>query len=190
MNTQSVLACGSALSLSDCGAGSATGGNSPYERSSPCESARGLAQSKTWRSFVTSLVFLAAVVIAHAQSYSIDWFKIAGGGGPSTSSVYSLSGTIGQPDAGGPMTNGPYSLVGGFWVLPIAVQTPGAPTLHITNAAPGIATIWWAPSAPGFTLQLTDRLSPTNWVNAPSGTNNPASVSATLPARFYRLLKQ
>ena len=29
----------------------------------------------------------------------------------------------------------------------------------------------------------------TNWVNAPSGTNHPATVPATLPARFYRLLK-
>ena len=111
-----------------------------------------------------------------AQSTS-KWSKIAGGG------------AIGQHDAGGPLTNGPYSLVGGFWALPILVQTPGGPTLHITNAAPGFATIWWTPPTPGFTLQSTDSLSPTNWVNAPTGTNNPAPVPATLPARFYRLIK-
>jgi hypothetical protein len=32
-----------------------------------------------------------------AQSYSIDWFTIDGGGGTSTG-VYSVSGTIGQQD--------------------------------------------------------------------------------------------
>ena len=30
----------------------------------------------------------------HAQSYSIDWFTIDGGGGTSTGGVYSVSGTI------------------------------------------------------------------------------------------------
>ena len=131
---------------------------------------------------------LAAPLTALAQ-YTIDWVKIAGGGGTSTNGQYSLSGTIGQHDAGGPMTNGPYSLVGGFWALATLVQTPGGPMLHVTNAAPGFATIWWTPPTPGFTLQSTDDLSPTNWVNAPSGTNNPATVPATLPARFYRLSK-
>ena len=43
--------------------------------------------------------------------------------------MYSVSGTIGQHDAGGPMTGGNYSLTGGFWAL-YAVQTPGAPCLH------------------------------------------------------------
>jgi hypothetical protein len=138
---------------------------------------------------LASLVLLAAVLTAHSQSYSIDWFKIARGGGASTGGVYSLSGTIGQHDAGGPMTNGSYSVTGGFWVLPTLVQTPGAPTLHITNAASGFATLWWTPPAPGFALQSTDSLSPTNWVNAPSSTNNPATVPGTLPARFYRLTK-
>src|SRR5437899_2475559 len=36
---------------------------------------------------------------AHAQSYSIDWFTIDGGGGTSTGGVYQVSGTVGQPDA-------------------------------------------------------------------------------------------
>ena len=135
------------------------------------------------------LVVLGIAPAVVAQSHSINWFKIAGGGGTSTNGQYSLSGTIGQHDAGGPMTNGPYSLVGGFWVLPTLVQTPGAPTLHITNAAPGFATIWWTPPTPGFTLQSTDSLSPTAWTNAPSGPTNPATVPATLPARFYRLFK-
>jgi len=33
---------------------------------------------------------------------SIDWHTIDGGGGTSSGGVYSVVGTIGQPDAGGP----------------------------------------------------------------------------------------
>src|ERR1039458_5110991 len=69
-----------------------------------------------------------------AQSYSIDWYKIAGGGGTSSNGQYTVSGTIGQHDASGVMTGGAYSLTGGFWAL-YAVQTPGAPLLTITYAA-------------------------------------------------------
>ena len=40
---------------------------------------------------------------ANAQSgggYDLSWHTIDGGGGTSTGGVYSVSGTIGQPDAG------------------------------------------------------------------------------------------
>ena len=64
------------------------------------------------------LIILAlAVLSARAPSYSIDWYKIAGGGGTSTGGVYSVSGTIGQPDASGAMTGGNYSVTGGFWSI-------------------------------------------------------------------------
>ena len=93
------------------------------------------------------LAFWAISATAHAQSYSIDWHTIDGGGGTSTGGVFSVSGTIGQPDAGGPMTNGQYSVTGGFWALPIGVPTPGSPTLHILRGAPGLATISWSPAS-------------------------------------------
>ncbi|MGI9015100.1 MAG: hypothetical protein ACR2GY_12760 [Phycisphaerales bacterium] len=47
--------------------------------------------------------------------YDISWHTIDGGGGTSTGGTYSLSGTIGQHDAGGPLTGSNYSLTGGFW---------------------------------------------------------------------------
>jgi hypothetical protein len=40
---------------------------------------------------------------------------VDGGGGTSTGGVYTLSGTIGQPDASAAMTGGAYTLTGGFW---------------------------------------------------------------------------
>src|SRR6185503_20124544 len=109
---------------------------------------------------------------ASAQSYSIDWHTIDGGGGTSTGGIYSVSGTIGQPDAGGPITNGQYSVTGGFWTLPTAIQVIGAPTLTIASAALRQATISWTPNTPGFVLQETLSLSPTNWVNSVSGVTN------------------
>jgi hypothetical protein len=48
--------------------------------------------------------------------YSIPWSTIDGGGVINSSGgTYTLSGTIGQPDAGATMTGGSYSLTGGFW---------------------------------------------------------------------------
>jgi hypothetical protein len=87
------------------------------------------------RRYAGGVALLLGFILLHSpfilrvqgQSYTIDWYKIAGGGGTSTGSVYSISGTIGQPDASGAMTGGSYSLTGGFWALISLVQTPGAP---------------------------------------------------------------
>lgn len=134
------------------------------------------------------ILTLLSLGTASAQ-YAIPWHTIDGGGGTSTGGVYSVSGTIGQPDAGVTMTNGQYSATGGFWALPQAVQTTNAPVLTIVPAAPGTATISWSPDTPGFVLQETWVLSPANWTNSPSGSTNPSVVPATLPTKFYRLFK-
>src|SRR5262249_49561063 len=76
---------------------------------------------------------------AHAQSFSIDWFTIDGGGGTSTGGVFAVSGTVGQPDAGVAMSGGNFSVTGGFWSLFSTVQTPGAPTLSIFLTATNTA---------------------------------------------------
>ncbi len=148
-----------------------------------------LPNSKAWRSFVASLVFVVASLTASAQQYAIEWFKIAGGGGTSTGGGYSVSVTIGQPDAGGALTNGQYSVTGGFWALPTAIQITGDPTLTIAPGAPGFAHISWSPATPGFVLQESSVLSPANWTNSLSGATNPVVVPATLPMKFYRVFK-
>jgi hypothetical protein len=68
-----------------------------------------------------------------AQVYSIEWSKVACGGDTSTNDQYSVSGTIGQHDAGTAMTGGNYSLTGGFWSLISVVQTAGLPNLTIAK---------------------------------------------------------
>ena len=132
---------------------------------------------------------------AHAQSYSIDWFTIDGGGGTSTGGVYSVSGTIGQPDAGVVMTGGNYSLTGGFWSL-YAVQTPGAPLLTIT-LNPQLSTInvsWPSPSTGWLLQQNTNSVSSVNWSNVTATIQDDSAMKTVVvnpPTgnRFYRLIK-
>src|ERR1039458_8824272 len=81
---------------------------------------------------VLTLTMMA--LMAHAQSYNVDWYTIDGGGGTSTGGVYSVTGTIGQPDAGY-MSGGNYTLQSGFWGIIAAVPTPGAPLLTIISTA-------------------------------------------------------
>ena len=137
-------------------------------------------------SIALSLLLSALCLPAFAQ-YAIPWHTIDGGGSTSTGGVYTVSGTIGQADAGGPMTNGVYSLTGGFWALPQAVQTPGTPALTITPASPGFALISWTPTT-GTNWVLQEALNLTGaWTNALTGWTNPVTVPATLPRKFYRL---
>jgi hypothetical protein len=182
-SARSVLECGSPLSALPLL-------NAPGH----CKTGRGLPQSQIWRALLALLALLSAPLLSNAQSYSINWFTIDGGGGTSTGGVYSVSGTIGQPDAGGPMTGGNYSLTGGFWSLLSVVQTPGAPLLTITFTATNTAVISWPSLPTGFNLQQNGDLNTVNWV-APSeivtdnGTNKFIIVSPTAGNRFYRLFR-
>ena len=76
-----------------------------------------------------------------AQTYSIDWHKIASGG-VSTGATYAVSGTIGQSDAGGTMSGGYFSLTGGFWSQVNVVPTPGAPVLRISHQGNTVTVSW------------------------------------------------
>jgi hypothetical protein len=140
-----------------------------------------------------AVVLLLTAVQAHSQPYTINWYKIAGGGGTSTGGVYSVSGTIGQHDAGGPMTGGSYSLNGGFWSMIGVVQTPGAPLLTITLNPPfSTVTISWPSSGGSFTLQTNGDLTTSNWVDCGSTVNsnggtNSITISPSADNLFFRL---
>jgi hypothetical protein len=153
-----------------------------------------LAHSKTWRRLLAFILLLNAPLLAVAQSYSIDWFTIDGGGGTSTGGVYSVSGTIGQPDAGGPMTAGNFSVTGGFWSLLSVVQTPGAPVLTITLTPTNTAIVSWPSPSTGFLLQQNTNLNTPDWFTpieqvVDNGTNKFITISPPGGSRFYRLFK-
>jgi hypothetical protein len=128
--------------------------------------------------------------IGFAQNYSVDWYKIAGGGGTSTGGVYAVNGTIGQPDASGAMTGGNYSLTGGFWALISIVQTPGAPLLTITHSGNSVTVSWPSPSI-GWTLQQNSDLTTTSWSTSGGISDNGTIKSITIISPtgnlFFRL---
>lgn len=140
---------------------------------------------------------MAIFSLAQAQPYEITWYSIDGGGGTSTGGVYSVSGTIGQPDAG-VMSGGAYSLIGGFWGVVAAVQTPGAPLLKVNRVGASVVISWPDPST-GFVLQQTGALvEPTSsivWSNVTqtvvtSNGEKMISVPSPVGNRFYRLYHQ
>lgn len=140
------------------------------------------------------LIGLLLPSLGVAQSYSVDWFTIDGGGGLSTGGVYTVSGTIGQPDAG-LMSGGNFTLQGGFWGVVSLIQTPGAPLLSITLTNRNV-TISWPTPADGFLLEQTNRLTglPGLWPGVSSGyATNSTNISVTVPAspgnQYFRLRK-
>jgi hypothetical protein len=139
---------------------------------------------------ISALLLAWLTATLQAQIYSIDWYKVSGGGGTSTGGVYSVSGTIGQPDAGGAMSGGQYSVTGGFWSLISVVQTADAPALCIRQSG-GTVTVYWQEMS-GWSLQQNNNLAvPANWsasgaVTTSNGTNylNVVSPAGNL---FFRL---
>ncbi len=158
------------------------------------KSARRLAQSKTWRTFVVQLGFLVLAssfcLTTLGQTYTIDWYKISGGGGTSTGGTYTVSGTIGQPDAGAAMSGGNYSITGGFWSLISVVQTAGLPNLLISHAGNSVIVSW--PNTGSYTLQQCSNLAGASWttsgytVTTANGTNS-ITVTPLTGNLFFRL---
>ena len=150
-------------------------------------------RSRMWSALL--LLFLTCLLRTSAfAQFSIDWFTIDAGGGTSTGGVFSVSGTIGQPDANPqPLTGGNFSLVGGFWSL-FAVQSPGAPLLTIRLTTTNTAIVSWPSPSTGFVLQQNTDINTTNWVGLSGSLNDDGTskfIVVNPPAgnRFYRLFK-
>jgi len=143
------------------------------------------------------LLLPLAVFTGDAQDYAIDWRTVDGGGGTSTGGVYSVSGTIGQHDAGG-LTGGRFALVGGFWGVVAAIQTPGAPLLSVVLTNGGV-TVSWPRPAEGWVLDEVASLvaapGSNGWTQVPIPyVTNSTQIQVTVPRpvtgnKFYRLRK-
>jgi hypothetical protein len=136
------------------------------------------------------LSLLAFTLPVGAQNYSINWFTIDGGGGTSAGGGFTVSGTIGQPDAGA-MSGGNFSVSGGFWSL----DPQGWPVLSITHNN-GIAHISWQRPAAGWVLDQASSLitppPPNAWLPVQAAyQTNASEISVSVPTppgtRFYRL---
>jgi hypothetical protein len=123
--------------------------------------------------------------------YDLHLSAIAGGGGTSSDSGFSLSATVGQPTAAtSAVANG--LLAGGFWGIQ---QTPGAPWLTLTRSNSVVVVSWPLP-ADGWVLEQASALGApsqsSSWtpVSFPYETNSTHIYLRVSPApggRFYRL---
>jgi hypothetical protein len=145
--------------------------------------------SKLLPTLSTPIWLLLFATAARAQSYAIDWFTVDGGGGTSTGGIYSISGTVGQPDAG-MMSGSNYSLVGGFWSVVSAVQTPNAPLLSVENLG-GSVRVFWLRSATGWlldqSLTVTGIWSQVAFPYVTNATDISITVSEATGNSYYRL---
>ena len=140
------------------------------------------------------LAFLAfdllLVASAHAQPFTVDWFTVDGGGGASAGGGFTVSGTIGQPDAG-TMSGGGFALAGGFWGLYDASLSPPLPLLAIRRTGAN-AVLSWPVAIPGFALEYTMQLGSSEWFAestavVDTATEHTVIVPSSSGHRFYRL---
>ena len=141
--------------------------------------------------FLGSCLIVSTALPAMAQTYDLSWFSIDGGGGTSSGGSYSVSGTIGQPDAG-VLSGGNYTIAGGFWSAVAATPSGStSPQMSVSLSGQNIIISWPSPSA-GFTLEKSASLNPATWAAVQQTVNdNGTTVSITLTApagnMFYRL---
>ena len=138
-------------------------------------------------------VTLVAVSLAgavHAQ-FSVPWFTVDGGGGTCTGGPFTLSGTIGQPEAAPALIGGAFKLDPGFWSGVTVQQTPGAPTLKIQLTGNGFAVLSWPANVTGFVLEETGLLGqPNNWTNTLQPIVDTATEhTVTVPAAGYKCFR-
>ena len=147
---------------------------------------------KTPLILAVSVIAWLGVANSHAQSFAIDWFTIDGGGGTSTGGVFTVTGTIGQPDAGA-MGGGGFALAGGFWSVFSVAPAPDNVSLSIRRTGPN-AMLAWPVSTVGFTLEYTTQLGSGVWTTESTAVvDNAIEHTVTVPTsavrRFYRLKK-
>jgi hypothetical protein len=122
---------------------------------------------------------------ARAAAYKVDWQTVDGGGGDCSGGKLSLSGTVGQPEAGF-CAGSAYVQQGGFWP---AFQKDVGPPLRMTFAG-GMARLRWTSQCSGFHLEGAPGVTGP-WSDLGLGTPTGAFREAMPPAgfRFFRLRK-
>lgn len=145
---------------------------------------------------LSALILGGLATAARAQSggqFDLSWCTIDDGGGTSAAGQFTLTGTIGQPDAGITLSGGQFSLTGGFWSFLSVVQTPGAPLLKITLVGTN-AVLSWPLNTSDFLLQETPSLNAPVWTSTPQSVVDTATEhTVTVPAsglmKCFRLTK-
>ena len=120
---------------------------------------------------------MALAPSAWAQSYTLDWWTVDGGGGKAAATPYTVDFTTGQPDAGAAV-GGQYAMTSGFWaVMSTAIQPTPLPTATFTatpipSSTPTPSATETPTTTPSATATATASSSPT-----------PSATSVSVPAQ-------
>jgi hypothetical protein len=146
--------------------------------------------SKTGTAILLSLLVVAW---AQAQDFRLDWYTTDGGGTTGTGGVFTVSGTIGQPDAG-TLSSGQFTVYGGFWGLLGGTLNPVSPWLTVMLTPTNTVILTWPVSTTEWRLQTTPSLAtvPVQWIEIPppypvAGTNCSVIQPSATGSNFYRL---
>ena len=163
---------------------------------------------------VIGLALLSSATVT-AQSYAINWYALAGGGGASQGGRYSLSGIIGQavavggggsvengssredsPSVGNSPSGGRYALSAGHGSRVRTVATPGAPKIDARlDPESRAVTVFWKLPDRGWVLETSSTLggAPDTWADVPTdayqhdGTYRLITIQNLAGNAFYRL---
>jgi hypothetical protein len=147
---------------------------------------------KSAKLLLVSVAVSICLAPVFAQNYAINWHTVGGGGGTSSGGIYSLSGTIGQPDAG-VLTGAGFELVGGFWSVLSCVPSGVFPALTVyvtTNDA--VVVAWPCSTSSSIVLQECTNIYAPNWV-PPSqpivydGITKSVTIAPAVGSLFFRL---
>jgi hypothetical protein len=107
------------------------------------------------RSAIGIILLTMFVSSTVSGEYEINWYTIDGGGGLSSGGLYTLTGTIGQPDSAYSV-GGNYELLGGFW--------PGGPLCFVDFNHFARFAEYWLKTSPELPADL-DQLNGVNGVD-------------------------
>ena len=144
---------------------------------------------------LTVLFLLSAALLKADPRFEITKSTIDAGGASTPGPRFSLTGTVGQPDAAprfAPADNR-FAVEPGFWPGGTVVPTPGAPELTMRpGAARDTAILAWPVTANGYILQESPDLAPGSWTNVRIAVvDKDSEHTVTYPMgaqrRFFRL---
>jgi hypothetical protein len=161
-----------------------------------------LYNTKGNRMKLTRLLFLSLacpVLSGTAESLSIDWYTVDGGGGSASAGEFTLSGTVGQPDVGTLTASGGVAIVGGYWsqFADVTVIQPERPVLNICLSNANTLLLSWPADQTGYLLEQRPAATPGVWSNVPvtpvvvgAEYQVPLTFSPNDAPTYFRLRKQ
>jgi hypothetical protein len=118
--------------------------------------------------FLCLCLALPAIAGLADEALSIDWYTVDGGGGATSAGEFTISGTVGQPDAGMliPYCNC-FSILGGYWSQFTDVDQPDGPRLCIRLTSTNTFLLSWRAYHVGYALEKMPTGAP-SWNDVPA----------------------